>query len=655
MDKRLKIKTDISKAYWCTHDSRFEEAKINTKESEQEEISWFDRLFEGGILLPNAHVDSSGKVKSYTNRRPLTFLITGPPGSGKSTLALELCYRLSRNTQINEDGLFSLYISTEADAEHVIENAKCLHWPDVTGRILSFKNKKPDSPVVAIWGTDKIKGSEEINKVIEVALEFLGTWLVGTNAGAATTAKWISQMIKFKRTTNEIEKVSPDILVIDSLNIIERQERAEFFKKFLSTGFNDTKIIIFILDSGSKEEHVFWSYVSDNVVRLDYGYNNDYFVRSFEIIKARFQSHTWGKHQLKIYPPFDLQMERNGQNFSKIRRAHPYRQEGGIFIFPSIHKYLSDYKRLAPTDPPNPATTKIVGFNEILNGGLPEGRCTALIGNRGGHKSHFAYIHLLYRVIECNETALIISLRDDEGTTEKTLKHILKQEFGRDDIDPNKLERLEVLYYPPGNITPEEFFHRMFMSIHRLKSKKVKLSVLFNSLDQLTARFPLCSKEEIFIPGIIESLTGEDITSIFVAVEEAGQPPEQYGLLPMADVILSFEIRPLPFTLYYQHLKAYWKFDEGPNSENCQKILDEYKDTDHNSVVLKVERFAGGQRAGERGLLELIDEEKKEDNLLRTLYNNKPGLHLTPLNAKLPLKMLIDSNEDEQKTKLTNQ
>ena len=645
MEQRLKIKTGISKAFWCTQDSRFEEASILNKENKSETISWFDKLFEGGILLPGAHINSSGDFISYESNRPLTFLITGPPGSGKSTLALELCYRLTRNKQMNSDGLFTLYISTEADAEQIRENAASLNWEEVTSRILSFKNERPASPAVTIWGTDKITGPQKITEVIATALSFLGKWLIGSDAGAQTLAEWITRIVKFRNTTKEIEDVTPDILVIDSLNIVERSERADFFKKFLEAGFCGTKILIFVLDSGSNDEHAFWSYTSDNVIRLDYGLQADYFVRSIEIVKARFQSHTWGKHQLKIYPPFNLEEERNREKFSKIRRAHPYRKEGGIFIFPSIHKYLSDYKRLAPIEPPKPVQTKIKGINEMLNGGFPEGRCTALIGNRGGHKSHFGYIHLLHRILNSNETGLIISLRDDEGTTEQTLKKILRQEFEKDDFNNDELKRLEVLYYPPGDITPEEFFHRMFMSIHRLKNAGEKLTVLFNSLDQLTARFPLCTKEEIFIPGIIESLTGEGITSIFVAVAEADQPKEQYGLLPMADVILSFDLTRFPFSFYYQHLNAYWRFEQKTKPNQYVEIHNNFKETHHNSVIINVDRFAGGQRAGKGGLLELVDEEKEEDIKLRVLYE-RPGLHFTPFDERFPLEMFTNKGLD---------
>jgi hypothetical protein len=50
-----KVKTHISKTYWCvTRDklSKFESAEFSFGDKgEQEEISWFDELLEGGIEL----------------------------------------------------------------------------------------------------------------------------------------------------------------------------------------------------------------------------------------------------------------------------------------------------------------------------------------------------------------------------------------------------------------------------------------------------------------------------------------------------------------------------------------------------------------------------------------------------------------------------
>ena len=276
-------------------------------------------------------------------------------------------------------------------------------------------------------------------------------------------------------------------------------------------------------------------------------------------------------------------------------------------------------------------------LNDIFQ--IPKGRCTAFIGGRGGHKSHLGYLHLLYRLLRNGESGLIVSLREDEGTTKETLAGIAETEFdcNRKTFDQlEKNNRLEILYFPPGYITPEEFFHRMFISVHRLKKQNNPLTVLFNSLDQISARFPLCAKEEIFIPGIIQTLSGEGATSICIAVDEPGQPVQQYGLLPMADLIVSFSQRRFSAQSYYNHLSKSWQVEFSKNDSLQQKFnklqgsANSNPTLEHEAVVLQVVRFSGGERAGKRGILELV----KKDELDRFPYA-KAGLHFTPLSEEL--------------------
>jgi hypothetical protein len=230
-----------------------------------------------------------------------------------------------------------------------------------------------------------------------------------------------------------------------------------------------------------------------------------------------------------------------------------------------------------------------------------------------------------------------ISLRDDEYITTNTLGTIIKQEF---DQEPSTFfagvkQRFETLYYHPGYITPEEFFHRMFITIHALKVRGGgnKPTALFNSLDQLSARFPLCAKQEIFVPGIIETLTGEGITSIFIAVDEPGQPVERYGLLPMADLILSFEPHRFTFADYYGHLNEALKLDQVEEADYRNQVLairTASQGTSQDAIVLQVVRHAGGHAAGDKGILELIEDEKERQ---RSLYHRE-GLHFTRLTGK---------------------
>jgi KaiC/GvpD/RAD55 family RecA-like ATPase len=620
----LKIRTNISQAFWCSLSggkAKFEPAKILIGEHEdREDVAWFDKLFEGGIFLPKE------------GSKPLSFLITGPPGSGKTTLALELCYRLARNEGGNKQALFSLYVSTEQETKPLIDNAKSFGYQDVKRYIRPFEGK-PEFEHVAVYGREKMHSSALVD-IVQFALESLNNWL--NNVLSDSGMAWIKRLLKPDPAIAEVNKIRPDILVVDSLNIVGPQDQEEYFEKFLGAAKPGIKLIILILDSDSATRRAYetWEYVSDVVIRLDNYSTNDYYLRTIEVMKARYQGHIWGKQQLKIYRELSSAMadslSSGRDDKERLRRGHPYRIEGGIFIYPSIHYYLSLYKRRGPAHAPSYAETRPEELRSILRG-FPEGRCTAFIGSRGGHKSHLGYLHLLYRVIEHQESALVISLRDDEKMTKETMDQILKQEFSTnagtlDDFERD--DRLEILYYHPGYITPEEFFHRMFMSVHRLKRGR-RLTVLFNSLDQLGSRFPLCAKQEIFIPGIIEALSGEDTTSIFIAVDEPGQPAEQYGLLPMADLILSFYPYQFSFNTYFAHIDEFRNLESaaGEFKQQVQRIREEQQKSQMDLTMLQVVRFAGGQRSGARGLLELVS------NTSASLYE-KPGLHFTPLSMK---------------------
>ena len=153
--------------------------------------------------------------------------------------------------------------------------------------------------------------------------------------------------------------------------------------------------------------------------------------------------------------------------------------------------------------------------------------------------------------------------------------------------------RLLILHYLPGYITPNEFFHRLFLAVHQLKKDKNgkarKLMLVFNSLDHIALRMPLCAKEDMFVAGIVEFLLAESVTSIFTTGEDTS---EQHGILPMSDVIVSF-------------VKYFVPEKEGA-TERCEKTL------------LRVEKIAGGTNAGKMGFLTLTEN---------TVEGSSKGLH----------------------------
>lgn len=625
MDNRgeKKIRTGISKTFWCARkEGTFEFVPASIPSIVQEgQVAWFDELFEGGIVIPGGG-----------QKRALTVLISGPPGSGKSTLALELVYRLREENPDGEANQWhSLYVTSESCQEWLQNKVKKYGWQigDKCFHRLGGKPGDPEIPHVDILETSNFQEYLEGKVALRANLSrILG--IVGKIFGfpVKEVAKVGKQLRRFKRLKKQLLGKDPDVIVIDSLNTVGCQDRSELFRRFTELTTAGPKMIVIILDTADRYDsrggYDFWGYICDTIIRLDKRYDSKYMVRTLEIEKARYQSHVWGVHQLKIYGPNKLE---NLPEAKARRRAHPYREEGGIFIFPSIHYYLSIYKRKSPHALPERDDTRPKELNSLLNDGFPRGRCIGLIGERGNHKSHLGYLHVLHRIVKHEEKGLIVSLRDDEGTAEKTLQSILKDEYEITDPkseleDLKNNDRLEILYYPPGYITPEEFFHRMYLSIQRLKynNPKERITLLFNSLDQLGARFPLCAEEQIFIPGIIGTLCAEQITSLFIGVEESGQPPEQYGLLSMADVILSFRKRMFEQLDYFGHLG----FSE-------QEVLaDDFKEIKQDLVrrprvvILQVERFSGGETAGKGGILELV---KAGDTRLCKLYGKKQKKH----------------------------
>jgi hypothetical protein len=520
----------------------------------------------------------------------------------------------------------------------MIQNAVDLGWDKAADYFIPFDPDDEDpqlksglKSLVGVWGREKFLAS--INKqdllaaMIESALTSLDRWLVKANP--VDFMGRLRRKIAMKPLENASgggveyydERYIPDILVIDSLNILNPEGQVKFFQSFIHA-CKATKLVIFILNTGAhNEDHKLWEYYSDIVLQLGYEYTYEYYVRTIEIVKARFQSQRWGKHQLKIYSnprkmkkPDDSDIKAIQEYNTTMRRAHPYRPTGGVFIFPSIHSYLSVYKRKHTSDMPSRDDTYPIKLNEIFQ--LPKGRCTAFIGKRGGHKSHLGYLHILHHLLKHQgESGLIVSLREDEATTRDTLARIAFDEFGCKRSELDQLEKdnhFEILYFPPGYITPEEFFHRMFISVHHLKKQNSPLTVLFNSLDQISARFPLCAKQEIFIPGIIQTLSGEGATSICIAVDEPGQPQH-----------------------YYNHMVESWQSVLDKDTvlrEKMDRLVDvanQNPELKREAVVLQVVRFSGGERAGKRGILELI----KQDDLSQFPYS-KPGLHFTPLSER---------------------
>ncbi len=604
------------------------------------ETAWFDRLFRGAISLPETHSVETHPENELT--KPLTILIAGSPGTGKTTLCSEICYNLAQKENGKHN---SLYASTESETENIISNFKSYGYDDAD---LVFDNYETTqapagkSGKVFVYGRERFSEIRDQNDIMRKLQRLFSSAMRTMNPDPKIGNEVFQQLWNLAVIKPLLKKDFkwPYALVFDSLNIMPVENASNYINEIIKQ-CSGVKVLFLILDaSANHKEYRIWEHFCDIVVRLDFENRSGYYTRTMEVVKARYQSHIWGKHPFKISRPYT-----GGDDRDIRRRSHPYRERGGIFIYPSIHYFLSEYKHMEPPTEHELCDTLPKALNKMLlqqhemtrqRGGFPEGRCTAFVGERGGHKSHLAYLHMLHRINE-GECGLVISLRDDENMTRNTMSRIYSDFKRRNFKKGTPLEnikemetqgKLEILYFHPGYVTPEEFFHRVFIAVQKLKRTCKKSTVMFNSLDQLNARFPLCAKEDMFIPGLINFLTAEQTTSIFIAVpEEKGQPATQYGLLPMADLILSFNRKKIETNACREAMTALPRLSE-KTKRDINTMFDPSVKPYVEEIVLEVVRFSGGQRAGACGMLELINQDS--DKLVKLKgYYDRPGLHFT--------------------------
>ena len=174
---------------------------------------------------------------------------------------------------------------------------------------------------------------------------------------------------------------------------------------------------------------------------------------------------------------------------------------------------------------------------ELVGGGVPLNKCTALIGRRGARKSYFGYQFLLDGI--CNgETTMVVSFRDDPASVQDALLHIAQAKQYKPYREGKKIPRdkLIIIYQRPGYVTPDEFMHRIVAAVGEYAPSRV----LVNAVDQWESAYPLLAKCEILLPALVDFLGAHEVTSMIIGVDE-GDRHNHHGLASQSEVVLSFE------------------------------------------------------------------------------------------------------------------
>jgi hypothetical protein len=276
----------------------------------------------------------------------------------------------------------------------------------------------------------------------------------------------------------------------------------------------------------------------------------------FRVGKARWQKHALGSHQVKIFGKIEddsIHTPPEKKNYHRTGHLPPFRTEGGIQLYQSVHRYLSEGQQLVKNGEPAFApiefdSSSLSSLDSEIGGGFPKGRCTALVGDRGSLKSHLAYLWLVSAASRSakngnnEEPVLLLSLRDDEVEAVSRLNDIYQDEKNAGNtglLAPSELidrNLLRVVHFRPGYTAPDEFMFRLWFHVKDFNPRRMVIA----SLSQLDSLFPLCSVEPVFVPSILDLLSASKITTVAIGVSGTSQPPTQHGLLSQSSLILSF-------------------------------------------------------------------------------------------------------------------
>jgi hypothetical protein len=183
-------------------------------------------------------------------------------------------------------------------------------------------------------------------------------------------------------------------------------------------------------------------------------------------------------------------------------------------------------------------------------------------------KSHLAYSFMLGNALGVAEPGkpkniLLISMRDDFDAARITLTRLIEQQgFAEGSRNPAdvlsdllKWDRLEILYNWPGCVTPNEFFHRIYVALARKRGsadpgetlspkRDTAEIVVLNGLDQLDVKFPLCGNERVFVPALISLFRCFKVCSVVITTEDRSGSSQDTR--PLSDLILEFSVTSVP-------------------------------------------------------------------------------------------------------------
>ena len=195
----------------------------------------------------------------------------------------------------------------------------------------------------------------------------------------------------------------------------------------------------------------------------------------------------------------------------------------------------------------------IPGFDEIVAGGFPKGRCVVVYGDPGSGKTTFAIQFLHNGITQFNEPGVYVTLTEDPDEIRQNMSN-----FGWNIQKLEHEKKLHILDVRPvtttegGLIAPVEdlfkgevlpFSHVARLIVDKVKKYKAK-RVAVDSLTVLTMQYVNRFYVRQGLLGFIQTLSAQDCTSLLLveALKEEKHAPLEFALAP-AVITIRYQLK----------------------------------------------------------------------------------------------------------------
>ena len=302
------------------------------------------------------------------------------------------------------------------------------------------------------------------------------------------------------RIVREVEKIEPQMVVVDSFRTLGQQYHAEpldsdvdtkmgleYFVQRLAlhlTTWEITSFLVAAFDEHERENPVLT--VADGILWLSQAADRNSVVRKLQVSKVRGRAFMPGLHTFRI-------------------------TDRGLQVFPRIPEQQA--KRMASTSVRLP--TGVPGLDAMMGGGIPAGDAMMLAGPAGTGKTTFA-TQFAAAGLERGEAGVIVVF---EEYPEEYLARVGKR--NADLAASVKAGRLQVLYLRPLDLSVDETLWEILEAVRAVDATWVVIDSLSGFEIALAPTFRADFRESLY--RLVGALTATGITVVMTAEVLQGQ------------------------------------------------------------------------------------------------------------------------------------